>query len=263
LTSDSPSRTLSTMFAARRLVVLMTALLGVGLSCAHGTATSPPHTWKLSPELSVRELTSGILVVTHEKPFPANSVVVDAADGTLVLVGSPYTADATRTVLAWLHERFGERKRVAIDTHFHDDAGVGGNPAFRAAGIPIYGSDLTARLLAEHDPKATLPDRVFPMERGLDLDFGEPVRVSFPGPGHTRDNVVVYFPKRRMLVGGCLVKAGDSIGNTADADLAGWESSVASLASYDVDWIVPGHDDRFDRGLVAHSVDVVGRASKR
>ena len=200
-------------------------------------------------------------MVTHERPFPANSVVVDAADGTLVLVGSPYTAEATRAVLAWLHDRFGERKRAAIDTHFHDDAGIGGNPVFRAAGIPIYGSEATARLLAEHDPKAIAPDHLFAIESGLELDLGEPVKVAFPGPGHTRDNVVVYFPRRRLLVGGCLVKAGDSIGNTADADMAGWASSVAALASYDVDWIIPGHGDRFDRGLIAHSIDVVSRST--
>jgi hypothetical protein len=31
--------------------------------------------------------------------------------------------------------------------------------------------------------------------------------------------VVVYFPARELLFGGCMIKAGNTIGNTADADL--------------------------------------------
>ena len=232
-------------------------------SCAHRRAPVPPHTdgvTRLAPDLTVRSLAPRIHVVTHAEPFPANSVVVEARDGTLVLVGSPYTSEATRAVLAWLRGKFGERKRVAIDTHFHVDAGVGGNPAYREAKIPIYGSELTVRLLAERDPQAVPPDHVFPLARGLALDFGEPVRVEFPGPGHTRDNVVVYFPEERLLVGGCIVKAGDTIGNTADADLDHWAASVAALAHYDVAWIIPGHGDRFDPGLIAHSLELIEAA---
>jgi metallo-beta-lactamase class B len=232
-------------------------------SCAHRGTPLPPGAdgvTRLAPDLTVRSLAPRIYVVTHDKPFPANSVIVEARDGTLVLVGSPYTPEATRTVLAWLRGSFGERKRVAIDTHFHADAGVGGNPAYREAGIPVHGSDLTVRLLAERDPQAVPPDHVFPLARGLALDLGEPARVEFPGPGHTRDNVVVYFPEERLLVGGCIVKAGEAIGNTADADLAHWATSVAALARYDAAWIVPGHGDRFDPGLVAHSRAVIDAA---
>ena len=28
----------------------------------------------------------------------------------------------------------------------------------------------------------------------------------YPGPGHTEDNIVVYFRKRNLLFGGCLLK---------------------------------------------------------
>ena len=235
----------------------------VGGACAQTGPAVPSGSGaivRLSPELTVRSPAPRVYVVTHDRPYPANSVVVEARDGTLVLVGSPYTAEATRVVLAWLQRKFGARRRVAIDTHFHEDAGIGGNPVYREAGIPIYGSELTVGLLAERTPGAVPPDHVFPLERGLELDFGEPVKVAFPGPGHSRDNVVVHFPSERLLVGGCLVKAGDAIGNTADADLPRWASSVRGLASYDVDWIVPGHGERLDRGLIAHTIEVVSAA---
>ena len=233
------------------------------VSCGHASARSPvvPGGFvRLASDLTVRQLAPHVFVVTHEEPAPANSVVVETADGTLVLVGSPYTPAATRVLLDWLAEQFGERKRVAINTHFHDDAGIGGNPVFREMKIPIYGSDLTVRLLAERRPGTVSPDRVFPLAAGVDLELGEGVRVAFPGPGHTRDNVVVHFPRQRLLVGGCLLRAGDQLGNIADADLANWDSSVRALERYRIEWLVPGHGERFDTGLIAHTLAVLRTA---
>lgn len=220
-------------------------------------APTAPGAIRLAQDLAVRALAPHVFVVTHEKPWPANSVLVEARDGTLLFIGSPYTAAATERVLAWAHERFGERPRRAIDTHFHDDAGVGGNRAYQAAGIPIHGADLTAKLISERTPNEVPPDHVFPLAEGLSLDVGEPVRVLFPGPGHSRDNVVVHFPQRRLLVGGCFIMAGQRIGNRADADLKGWAASVRALEGLDFDLLVPGHGARFDRGLLAHTLAIL------
>ena len=231
-------------------------------ACGHTSVAPvvPGGFVRLAPDLTVRELAPHVFVVTHEEPSPANSVVVETADGTLVLVGSPYTPAATQVVLDWLTEKFGERNRVAINTHFHDDAGVGGNPVFQAEKIPIYGSDLTVRLLAERRPGTVPPDHVFPLRAGLDLELGEGVRVAFPGPGHTVDNVVVHFPRRRLLVAGCLLKSGDQLGNVADADLANWDASVRALERYQVEWLVPGHGERRDLGLIANTLAVLRAA---
>jgi len=235
---------------------MLRCCVGLGLllaacSSARPVALASGEAVRLASDLVVRRLAEHVYVVTHEKPWPANSVVVEARDGTLVLVGSPYTTEATERVLAWLGERFGTRKRVAIDTHFHDDAGIGGNLAFHGAGIPIYGSALTVRLLSERRQEPGVPpDHVFELEQGLELPLGEPVRVVFPGPGHTADNVVVFFPQKRLMVGGCLIKAGSTIGNVADADLAHWAASVRKLDGYDFDVLVPGHGERFDRGML-------------
>jgi metallo-beta-lactamase class B len=241
---------------------LLLILLGACATATPAAKKDEPGTVRLAADLVVRRLAPRVHVVTHEKPYPANSVVVEARDGTLVIVGSPYTAQASQRVLEWLRQEFGERKRVAIDTHFHEDAGVGGNAVYQAAGIPIHGSDLTARLLAERDKAATAPDHVFALAAGLELDFGEPVKVFFPGAGHTVDNVVVHFPQERLLVGGCLIKGGSTIGNVADADLKSWPGSVRALQGLDFEWLVPGHGERFDRGLLENTLQVLAGATK-
>ena len=107
----------------------------------------------------------------------------------------------------------------------------------------------------------TPPSETFPLVQGMQLEVGEEtVEVAWPGPGHTEDNVVVYFPQRRLLFGGCLVLGRDKIGNSADADLVNWAESVRTLDQYDVDIVIPGHGDRLDPGLVEHTIALLEEA---
>lgn len=171
--------------------------------------------------MTIRRLGPDSWVVAHESPWPANSLVAELADGTLLLVDTPYTPAAMETLLTWLSIRFGQRRIVAIDTHFHWDA-LGGNETLLAAGVEVYGSDLTVRLLAEREesmrasllrwlssrpaeaePFRTLrarpPNRTFPLREGLELSFGEDrVSVIHPGAGHSPDGVVVHLPRHRV-----------------------------------------------------------------
>ena len=265
------------------LVALLLALAAGGVGAAP-RAVSPMARRRvdLAPDLYLRQIGEGAYVITHVFPWPANSLLVEMADGALVLAGTPYTPAATETVLAWASRQFGPRRIVAINPGYHVD-NLGGNQALRAAGIAVYGSDLTVQLLAERGEKTrrlTLqaigdvaspaysahahlrfepPDHVFPLREGLELRFGdERVRVFFPGPSQAPDKVVVYFAARRLLFGGCLILAGDRPGNTADADLAQWPESVRRLAQFPADVVVPGHGDRLDPGLIQHTLDVLG-----
>jgi metallo-beta-lactamase class B len=238
---------------------------------------------RLEPGLHVREVARGAYEVTHALPWPANSLLVEMADGTLVLVGTPYTPAATKRVLDWAHARFGVRKTVAINNGFHVD-NLGGNAALRKAGIPVYGSDLTVSLLRERGEKTRQqilemiadpalpeyaahagipylpPDHVFPIAEGLVLRLGaEELRVIYPGPSQAPDKVAVYFPSRRLLYGGCMILSGNQAGNLADADLASWPRAVASLAALPATVVIPGHGDRLDAGLVQHTLDVLMR----
>ncbi len=180
----------------------------------------------------------GVFEITHSCPWAANSLVVEMADGTILMVDTPYTPQATSQLLDWIHTQFGERDIIAINCHFHLD-NLGGNQVLIAAGIPVYGSDLTVSLLEERGEKnlqETIdymeregnqeraakyqvielmpPTDIFHLGDGLTLTFSEEqVQIIFPGAGHSPDNIVVYFPDRKLLFGGCLVIGWDAIGN--------------------------------------------------
>ena len=233
----------------------------------------------LSEGLYLRQIRKDIFVVTHTFPWPANSLIIEMANSDLVLVGTPYTPAAMTEVLAWTVEHFGKRKIVAINTGYHVD-NLGGNSALIEQGIPVYGSDLTAQLLREHGEQTRQvllgmltgtvnerfykaqaeipympPTELFPIAQGVELSFGdEHVEVYYPGPSQAPDKIVVYFPREKVLFGGCMILGGDQIGNTSDADLKNWPEAVRKLKQFDAEIIVPGHGDRLDAGLIEHTI---------
>lgn len=271
---------------AKRTAALILSGLLVTTGCASDVAegysipVDPAQRITIAEDLSVRHISEGVFEFTHSFPWPANSLAVVIGDQ-LVLVDTPYTPAATVQALDWLEETIGEKRIVAINTHFHID-NLGGNQALVDAGIAIFGSDLTVQMLqdrgqasleqaiswtADHPARfaeglrtivLTSPTEVFPIDAGVVLDVGgESVEVSYPGPGHAIDNVVVYFPHRKVLFGGCLVIGGDEVGNTNDADLASWPDSLRNLERFAFTVLVPGHGDRLDPELLEHSVDLV------
>ncbi len=145
----------------------------------------------------------------------------------------------------------------AIVTHSHGDR-VGGVRALVARGVHVHaGTATAAAMVAEGLPA---PDDVAASPAARSIG-GVDVEIFFPGAGHTRDNVVVWLPATRIVFGGCFVKspAATDLGNIADADLAAWPASIATVrARYpQAVIIVPGHgpiagDDPAIDGLRAH-----------
>ncbi|MBN2083871.1 MAG: hypothetical protein JW748_01510 [Anaerolineales bacterium] len=250
-----------------------------------GPETDFPHI-DLGEGLYLRQIREDVFVVTHAFPWPANSLIVEMENKDMVLAGTPYTPEAMQIVLDWIAERFGKRNITAINPGFHVD-NLGGNGALAAQGIPVYGSDLTADLLEErgeqtrqqilrmlagpgnetyHRAHSAIPyippSRLFPITEGLTLDFnGEEVIVYYPGPSQAPDKVAIYFPHLRILFGSCMILGGDQIGNTADADLAAWPQAVEKLKRFDAAFVIPGHGDRLDPGLIDHTMELLTAGS--
>jgi metallo-beta-lactamase class B len=235
-------------------------------------------------DMVIREIQQGFYVVTHSFPWPHNSLLVEMQNSDILLVDTPYTPEATNELLKWETARFGNRNIIAINTGYHYD-NLGGNGALIAAGVKVYGSDAIPAMLSQRgealraltlswlkDPKYSeyyevhknlkyiSPSALYPLQTGLTLNFGnESVVVYYPGPTHTSENVVVYFKERKILFGGCMILAGDSVGNMADADMAEWPASIEKLKEFKIDLLIPGHGDRIDPQLIDHTLDVLAK----
>ncbi len=269
------------LFLLFGVICMSSETVASGISSEAGSPPRIPPI-KITDDLEARMVREGIFVVTHSFPWPANSLLVEMENSELVLVDTPYTPSATRDLLQWITEQFGQREMTVINTGFHYD-NLGGNSYLIEQGIPVYGSRLTVRLLAERGeamremtmkwlqaPKYksyravhealsyVAPNSLFDINEGLELEFGnERIRVYYPGPSHSPDNVVVYFPNRRVLFGGCMVIGWKRVGNTSDADLERWPLAVRDLHRFDFDIVIPGHGSRIDCGLIEHTIQLL------
>ena len=132
---------------------------------------------------------------------------------------------------------------VAVLTHAHEDR-LGGIHEIHRRGIRTLSSRLTADLAKQQGLE--VPQQTFDDKQNLSLG-GRTIQVQYPGPGHTRDNIVVWIPDRNVLFGGCLIKAAQAkdLGNTKEADLQQWPRTVEKVHQEfkQARIIIPGHGD--------------------
>ncbi len=199
----------------------------------------------------------------HVEPWGlvlSQGLVVRSEEGVL-LVDTAWNDADTEALLALVERTVGARVDAVVVTHAHDDK-MGGLRAVQQRG---------ARTLAHRLTQEDAPGRgLQPAAETLDDDEVEVfagVTVFYPGPAHTRDNVIVYHAPSRTLFGGCLVRPGESqsLGNTADADVAHWPRAVEAIAERfpEIEHVIPSHGAAGGRGLFEHTRKLAEGASVR
>lgn len=129
-----------------------------------------------------------------------------------------------------------------IPTHFHNDC-VGGLEKFNELNIPAYASAKTIELLNKHGVKFSKPINSF--DNKFSIKVGDKkVYAKYFGEGHTRDNIIGYFPDDNAIFGGCLIKeSGASKGFLGDANTNSWSETVRKIkqAYPGAKIVIPGH----------------------
>ena len=170
----------------------------------------------------------------------ANAVVFVGKDS-VVVIDTPWGNDQTRQLIDWIASEIKKPIASFVITHFHEDR-IGGIDVLKEKGIPAVSSQLTAELAVANGIAS--PDVLFEKDTTIALAGGS-IEVFYPGPGHTNDNVVVYFPLEQVLYGGCFLKDANtaSLGNLADADVAAWPTSLKKMNQRfpKPKMVIPGH----------------------
>lgn len=242
------------------LLILAAAFPVAAMATGPATArTDAPREWKISERLAMKEIHPGIWIHTSWRKldngieFPSNGLLV-RYDDALLLVDTAWGADLTAELLDWIDAELGLPVVRAVVTHFHDDR-MSGTPVLVARGIPFTGLPLTRSL--GKNAGVPLPAPIGDLRIGGTVAIGN-VEVFYPGPGHSRDNLVVWVPEAALLFGGCAVRTPDfpGTGNTADADLANWPEAIRRVQQQypNVRTVVPGHGPAGDASLLAHTI---------
>ena len=213
-----------------------------------------------SPSLLVVRISESVFL--HQSFFQSetfgkvscNGMIVSDG-GELLIFDTPADRKASSELLEWL-DGFPELKINAIvPTHFHEDC-LGGLEEFHLRNIPSYANEQTidlARMRQYPVPQNGFRDT-------LTLAAGEQrVTLFYPGEGHTKDNIVAYFPAEKVLFGGCLVKAMNAgKGNLEDANPNAWASSVEKVKRTfsEIRLVIPGHGDSGGSGLLDYTIQL-------
>ena len=230
--------------------------------------TEPPAPTEV-PGIAIAPLAENVWLHTsyHELPgigpFPSHGLLVKAG-GTLYLIDTAWSETQTRELLALAEKQLSMRVEVAVVTHAHGDK-MGGMGALHAAGVITHAHPLSNRDAPTRDLQPARHDLAL-VDASVRFADGA-IEVFYPGPGHTRDNIVVYLPQVGVLHGGCLIRPGASrsLGNTADADIGHWDTAALALAARypEVQVVVPSHGPPGGPELLQHTATLVERHRSR
>ncbi len=185
---------------------------------------------------------------------PCNGLVVKNSNEAIVF-DTPTNDKGSEALIKWIKETLHCKINAIIPTHFHDDC-LGGLQAFHENNIPSYAYFKTIELAKEN--KYVVPENSF--SDSLVLKIGsKKIIASFFGEGHTKDNIIGYFPAEKIMFGGCLIKELDAgKGYLGDANVADWSATVKKIkkAYPDVRIIVPGHGECGNKKLLDFTIEL-------
>nr|WP_248912388.1 subclass B1 metallo-beta-lactamase [Gelidibacter algens] len=170
-----------------------------------------------------------------------------------IVIDTPTNEKSSKELIHWIKETLNCKINAIVPTHFHDDC-LGGLKVFQENDIPSYAYLKTIKFAQEN--KFTVPENGF--SDSLILKVGdETIIAKFFGEGHTKDNIICYFPYEHVLFGGCLIKARNaSKGYLGDSNVKDWSKTVKRIKKeyQDVKVVVPGHGDLGDKKLLDYTI---------
>ncbi len=185
---------------------------------------------------------------------PCNGLIV-RNNNEVIVFDTPTNDKSAEELIKWIKETLGCKINAVIPTHFHDDC-LGGLKAFHENKIASYANFKTIELAKEN--KYEVPENGF--TESIILKVGnESVTVKFFGEGHTKDNVVGYFPSENVMFGGCLIKEiKASKGYLGDANVETWSSTVEKVRNEypNVKVVVPGHGKYGNQKLLDYTIQL-------
>ncbi len=146
---------------------------------------------------------------------------------------------------------------MSISTHFHSDRTAGLNHLY-AHGVKTYSTWQTFELCKKKGEEQAA------FHFAGDTTFqtgGRQFEVFYPGPGHAPDNIVIWFPREKVLYGGCFVKSTEatSLGNLSDANVKEWPHSLRKvMKKFPVPiYVIPGHEGWSNNQSLQHTLQLL------
>lgn len=216
--------------------------------------------------LKISNLTGDFYIFTtyrsfQGEPFPSNGMYVLTKSG-VVMFDTPWDTTQFQPLLDSIMARHHSKVVFALSTHSHNDR-TGGLAFLREKGVKTYTSRLTDEIGAKNGERRA----ACLFEKDTVFTIGQyTFQTYYPGEGHTRDNIVIWFADDRVLYGGCLIKSTEAtnLGYTAEANLEHWSEAIRILKKRygNARFIIPGHQNWASTEALNHTLSLLKKAGK-
>lgn len=218
-------------------------------------------------KLEIVPLTGDFYIYTtyntyQENRTPAHGMYVVTTDG-VVMFDTPWDTTQFQPLLDSIQTRHHKNVIMCFATHWHSDK-TAGLEYYRQHGIKTYTTALTDELSKKNDMKRA----EFLMTRDTTFRVGQyTFETYYPGPGHTTDNIVIWFEKEKILYGGCLIKGASdkTLGYLGDANTAAYATTLENVQQkcQNPQHIIVAHSDWTNLNSLKHSIKLAKRLKKK
>ncbi len=221
------------------LAAFLTAALGTGAALAQD-----------APKRAITQIAGDLYRFQNNFHF---SVFLVTPEG--VIVTDPINADAAAWLKGEIAARFGKPVKYLIYSHDHADHSSGGE-VFADTATVVAHENAKRTIIGEKRPTA-VPTVTFSDQMTIELG-GKQVELTYIGPSHSDNMIVMNFPAERTLYAVDIVTVKRvSYKTLSDAYFPGWIEALRQMEAMDFDIVAPGHgslgtkaDVRDHRGYV-------------
>jgi metallo-beta-lactamase class B len=182
-------------------------------------------------ELKITHLTGDFYVFTTYKMLgtikqAANGMYL-VTDSGAVIFDSPWDTSPFQPLLDSIKMRHNKKVVMCVATHSHEDR-TSGLTYYRQQNVKTFTTEQTDEISKKNER----PRAEFLMKKDTIFSIGQyNFRTYYGGEGHTKDNIVIWFDKEKILYAGCLVKNinAKSVGYVKEANLEEWPKTIKKV----------------------------------
>ncbi len=217
-------------------------------------------------KLKIAPLTGNFYIYTtyntyQDSQVPANGMYLVTING-VVLFDTPWDTTQFQPLLDSIKLKHNKNVVLCFATHWHSDK-TAGLEYYKQRGIRTYTTVLTDSLSKKNNKKRA----EFLMTKDTAFKIGEySFETYYPGEGHTKDNIVIWFEKEKILFGGCLIKGTDAedLGYLGDGNKKAYAATLRKVQQKfsKPNFIVVAHSEMQNIHALEHSIQMAKKLKR-
>lgn len=217
--------------------------------------------------LHIARLTGNFYIYTTYNEYnggkvSANGMYLVTEKG-VVLFDTPWDTTQFQPLLDSIKLKHNKTVTLCISTHFHNDR-TAGLEYYRRKGIDTYTTVLTDELSKKNNMKRA----EFLLAKDTVFNIGKyAFETYYPGEGHSPDNIIIWFPKQKIIYGACLIKSftDKDLGYLGDANKTAYAATLINVQKKcrQPKFVIVGHGDYSSVQSLAHSLAMAKELKKK